>query len=342
MKSSRRAARRVPPGTTLTRRAWLERVGAAALLEGSVAATSRAAQAAPPVVGFLGLTGPAPGQAASFLEGLAQGGFVDGRNMAIVYRWADNRAERLPALAAELVAARPALIATVGGIGAARAARAATASVPVVFEVGIDPVAAGLVASLARPGGNATGVYMLTGTLNEKRVQYLHEMVPRASTVALLLNPHGPMAEIEARVRESTDLRGLRLVVVRAGTEQEIESALQEMVSRGAGALVVANSPFFNSRREQLAAAALRLRIPAIFEWRDFVSAGGLMSYGSDISAVLRQLGVYAARVLKGAPPAELPIVQPDRFELVINRRTAARLGLTIPQGLLLRAEVVE
>ena len=160
--------------------------------------------------------------------------------------------------------------------------------------------------------------------------------------VALLLNPRGPVADIEARVREATDLRGLRLFVVSAGTEQEIESAFQELAASGAGALVVANNPFFNSRREQLAAATLRLGIPAIFEWREFAVAGGLMSYGSDISAVHRQLGIYTARVLKGAPPAELPIVQPDRFELVINRRTAARLGLTIPQTLLLRAEVVE
>jgi putative ABC transport system substrate-binding protein len=341
MKRSRRPEPGVRHGRALTRRDWLERVGATAFLGWPVAAASQAADAPMPVVGFLGLTGPAPRQTASFLEGLAQAGFVDGRNIALVYRWADNRAERLPALAAEIVAARPAVIATIGGTGAARAAQAATASVPIVFEVGIDPVAAGLVASLARPGGNATGVYMLTGTLNEKRVQYLHEMVPRATTMALLLNQHGPV-DIEARVREATDLRGLRLVVVSAGTEQEIESAFQDLAARGAGALVVANSPFFNSRREQLAAATLRLGIPAIFEWREFAVAGGLMSYGSDISGVLRQLGVYAARVLKGARPADLPILQPDRFELVINRRTAARLGLTIPQSLQLRAEVVE
>ena len=335
-------AQRIRDGPPLRRRDWLERIGASAFLGWSLAASARAADAALPVVGFLGLTGPAPGLIAPFLKGLAEAGFVDGRTVAMVYRWADNRSERLPALAAEIVAARPAVIATIGGTGVARAAQAATSTVPIVFEVGIDPVAAGLVASLARPGGNSTGVYMLTGTLNEKRVQYLHEMVPRATTVALLLTPRGPVAEIEARVREATDLRGLRLVVVSAGTEQEIESAFQDLAARGAGALVVANSPFFNSRREQLAAATLRIGIPAIFEWRDFVVAGGLMSYGSDIAGVHRQLGVYVARVLKGARPAELPIVQPDRFELVINRRTAARLGLAIPQSLLLRAEVVE
>jgi putative ABC transport system substrate-binding protein len=336
-----RAAQRVLDGPALRRRDWLERAGVAALLGWSRAASSRAADAALPVVGFLGLTGPAPRQAASFLEGLTEAGFVDGRTVAMVYRWADNRPERLPALAAEIVAARPAVIATIGGVGVARAAQAATSTVPIVFEVGIDPVGAGLVASLARPGGNSTGVYMLTGTLNEKRVQYLHEMVPRATTVALL-NHRGTAAEIETRIREATDLRRLRLVVVSAGTEQEIESAFQELAASGAGALVVANSPFFNSRREQLAAATLRFSIPAIFEWREFTVAGGLMSYGSDISGVLRQLGVYAARVLKGARPAELPIVQPDRFELVINRRTAARFGLSIPQSLRLRAEIVE
>ena len=337
-----RPRRRVRRGPALRRRAWLVR-GAAAFLAWSLAASSRAADTALPVVGFLGLTGPAPRLIAPFLAALADAGFVDGRTIAMVYRWADNRSERLPTLAAEIVAARPAVIATIGGTGVARAAQAATSTVPIVFEVGIDPVAAGLVTSLARPGANATGVYMLTGTLNEKRVQYLHEMVPRATTVALLLNPHGPVgAMIEAPVREATDLLGLRLVVVNAGTEQEIESAFQDLAASKAGALIVANSPFFNSRRDQLAAATLRFGIPAIFEWREFTVAGGLMSYGSDIAGVHRQLGVYAARVLKGARPAELPIVQPDRFELVINRRTAARLGLTIPQALRLRAEVVE
>jgi putative ABC transport system substrate-binding protein len=324
----------------MRRRAFIVRVGSAAA---AFAATPlvRSADAALPVVGLLGLTGPAPRLVAPFLEGLAEAGFVDGRTLAVVYRWADNRSERLPALAAEIVAARPAVIATIGGVAVARAAQAATSTVPIVFEVGIDPVAAGLVGSLARPGTNSTGVYMLTGTLNEKRVQFLHEMVPRATTVALLLNPRGPV-EVEGKVREATDARGLRLVVVSAGTEQEIESALQDVAASGAGALVVSNSPFFNSRREQLAATTLRLGIPAIFEWREFAVAGGLMSYGSDISGVHRQLGVYAARILKGARAAELPVVQPERFELAINRRTAARLGLTIPQSLLLRAEVIE
>jgi putative ABC transport system substrate-binding protein len=325
----------------MRRRAFIGRIGATAAAI-AAAPLVRGAAAGLPVVGFLGLTGPAPQLTGPFLEGLAEGGFVDGRTISMVYRWADDRAERLPALAAEIVAAGPAVIATIGGTGVARAAQAATADIPIVFEVGVDPVAAGLVASLARPGGNSTGVYMLTSTLNQKRLQYLHEMVPRAGTVALLLNPNGPVADTETKVRAATDLLGLRLVVVKAGTDQEIDAAFQEVAASGSGALVVANSPFFNSRREQLAAATLRLRIPAIFEWRGFAVAGGLMSYGSDIAGVHHQLGVYAARVLKGARPAELPIVQPDRFELVINRRTAARLGLRIPQSLLLRADVVE
>jgi len=333
-----RRARRSP--RAMWRRAFIVRVGAV-VAAFAAAPLVRSADAALPVVGLLGLTGPAPRLVAPFLEGLAEAGFVDGRTIAVLYRWADNRSERLPALAAEIVAARPAVIATIGGVGVARAAQAATSTVPIVFEVGVDLVAAGLVGSLARPGANSTGVYMLTGTLNEKRVQYLHEMVPRATTVALLLNPRGPV-EIEGKVREATDSRGLRLVVVSAGSEQEIDSALRDAAASGAGALVVANSPFFNSRREQLATTTLRLGIPAIFEWREFAVAGGLMSYGSDISGVHRQLGVYAARILKGARPAELPIVQPERFELAINRRTAARLGLTIPQSLLLRAEVIE
>jgi ABC-type uncharacterized transport system substrate-binding protein len=222
----------------------------------------------------------------------------------------------LPALAAEIVAARPAVIATIGGVGVARAAQAATSTVPIVFEVGVDPVAAGLVGSLARPGANSTGVYMLTGSLNEKRVQYLHEMVPRATTVALLLNPRGPV-EIEGKVREATDSRGLRLVVVSAGSEQGIDSALRDAAASGAGALVVANSPFFNSRREQLATTTLRLGIPAIFEWREFAVAGGLMSYRQ------RHLG-------RASPTRRLRRPHPERRT---PRRAADRPARTVRAG---------
>jgi putative ABC transport system substrate-binding protein len=302
-----------------------------------------AADPGAPIVGFLGATAAAPRLVAPFLDGLAEAGYVEGRNVSVIYRWAENRADRLPALAAELVAAGASVIVTSGGAVPARAAKAATSAVPIVFEVGIDPVTTGLVASLARPGGNATGVYMLTGALNGKRLQYLHEIAPRVETVALLLNPaSAAAAQIEREVVTAATERSIRLVVVRAGTAQQIDSALAGLPASGVGALVVANDAFFNSRREQLVAASLRLGLPAIFEWRDFALDGGLMSYGSDISGAHRQLGTYVARILKGAKPAELPIVQPERFELVINRRTAARLGLAIPHSLLLRAEVIE
>ena len=329
-------------GQPVRRRIVMVQLGAMA----AACAMPRSALAADPgvpLVGFLGSTAPAPRLVAPFLEGLAEAGYADGRNVSIVYRWADNRAERLPALAAELVGASAAVIVTSGGAVPARVAKAATATVPIVFEVGIDPVTTGLVASLARPGGNATGVYMLTGALNAKRLQYLHEIAPRVATMALLVNPaSAAAAQIEREAGAATAERSIRLVVVRAGTAQEIDSVFARLATSGVGALVVANDAFFNSRREQLVAASLRLGLPAIFEWRDFALDGGLMSYGSDISGAHRQLGTYVGSILKGAKPADLPVIQPDRFELVINRRTAARLGLTIPQSLLLRAEVIE
>jgi putative tryptophan/tyrosine transport system substrate-binding protein len=327
--------------TAMNRRDFVVQLGGAAAALASARAT--AANAALPLIGFLGATAPAPRLVAPFLEGLAEAGYVDGRNVVIRYRWADNRAERLPALADELVAAGVAVLVTSGGAVPARAAQAATRTVPIVFEVGIDPATTGLVASLARPGGNATGVYMLTGALNAKRLQYLHEMVPQATTFALLMNHTGAAAAaIEGEVRAAAASTGVRLVIARASAAAEIDAALDALPAAGVQALVVGNDAFFNSRREQLVAAALRLKLPAVFEWRDFALDGGLMSYGSDISGAHRALGAYVARILKGARPADLPVVQPDRFELVINRKTATRLGLTIPQALLLRAEVIE
>jgi putative ABC transport system substrate-binding protein len=325
----------------MNRRDFVARVGAVAAA--LVGARARAADGALPLVGFLGSTAPSPRIVAPFLEGLAEAGYVDGRNVVIRYRWADNQAERLPAFAAELIAAGAAVLVTSGGAPAARAAKAATSTVPIVFEVGVDPATLGLVASLARPGGNATGVHIMTGALNGKRFQYLHEMVPRATTIALLMNNQGPAAiTIEGEVRAAAVATGVRLVVARASTSSEIDAALDGLAAAGVGALVVGNDPFFNSRREQLVAATTRLGLAAVFEWRDFAVDGGLMSYGSNLAVAHRAVGAYVARVLKGVKPAELPVVQPDRFELVINRRTASRLGLTIPQALLLRAEVIE
>lgn len=297
-----------------------------------------AQQSTMPVIGFLGQTAPAPDQVASFLEGLGEGGFREG-SVSIQYRWAHSDSERLPALMVELLRYRPAVIVTIGGTPSALAAKSATTTVPVAFEVGRDPVATGLVASLNRPGGNLTGVYMLTTALNAKRLELLHEMVPGALTIATLINPRSPAAQdIENEVRAAAAAAGVQLLVVR---ERDIDAALAVIVEKRSGALIVSNDAFFNSRREQLVALTARYSLPTIFEWREFAALGGLMSYGTDLSSVLRQLGSYVALILKGAKPANMPVVQPTRFELVINRKTAKALGLTIPQSLLLRADAV-
>ena len=303
------------------------------------------AQPAPiPRIGFLGATEAAPEVVAPFLAGLAEAGFHEGRNVAVGYRWANNDLGRLPALAAELLRSPLAVLVTSGGVPAARAAMASASGVPIVFEVGRDPVLSGLVASLSRPGGNATGVYMLTSDLNAKRFELLREMVPRAASIALLVSPANVGARpIENEVRHAAVAAGVKWQVLRASNEREIDDAFTILAASPGAALIVGNDAFFNSRRAQLVAATTRLAAPAIFEWRAFAAAGGLMSYGTDFAAVWRQVGAYTARVLKGDKPAELPIVQPTRFELVINRKTAKALGLAIPQSLLLHAdEVIE
>jgi putative ABC transport system substrate-binding protein len=298
-------------------------------------------QAALPVIGFLGGTAPLPGVTSPFLEGLARGGFVVGRNVAIEYRWAENHPERLPALVAELLRIPVAVIVAISGLPT-RAAKDATTSVPVVFEVGRDPVEAGLVASLGRPGGNLTGVHLFTADLNAKRFGLLFEMVPRATTIAALVNPKGLGAQgVEDEIRRAAAAVGVATFIVHATTERELEVAFATARDRRAGALIVGNDPYFNSRREALVALAKRHALPAIYEWREYVAQGGLMSYGTDFPSVFRQLGTYTARVLKGEKPGDLPVAQPTKFELVINRKTAKALGLTIPQSLLLRADEV-
>ena len=297
-----------------------------------------------PVIGFLGSTAAAPELLPPFVAGLAEGGFRIGRNVALEVRWADNDAQRLPALVAELLRLPAAVLVTVGGLVAARAAKAATSRVPVVFEVGADPVAGGLVDSLARPGANLTGVHMLTGDLNAKRLGLLHEMVPRAATIAALINPaNARTGAIEAEVRTAAAALGIVPWIVHASTEREFDAAFASAVGQRAGAIVVCNDAYFNSRRAVLVALARRHGLPAIYEWREFAALGGLMSYGTDLAGVLRQLGGYTARVLKGVKPADLPVLQPTGFKLVINRKTAQALGLTVPSALLLRAdEVIE
>ncbi|MEO6409936.1 MAG: ABC transporter substrate-binding protein [Burkholderiaceae bacterium] len=320
-----------------------------AMAGGAVTATGAwravVAQPAPiPRIGFLGSNEASPEIVEPFLAGLAEGGFQPGRNVAVEYRWAANRLDRLPELMTDLMRRPLAVVVTSGGVPAARAAIAAASDVPVVFEVGRDPVQSGLVASLGRPGGNATGVHMFTADLNAKRFELLREMVPRATSIAVLINPDNVGAHgVENVVRRAAAAAGVKSQVLRAANEREIDAAFAALAASPDSALIVGNDAFFNSRRAQLVAATTRLALPAIFEWRAFAIAGGLMSYGTDFAAVWRQVGAYTARVLKGDKPAELPIVQPTRFELVINRKTAKALGLAIPQSLLLRAdEVIE
>jgi len=306
----------------------------------------RAQQAAMPVIGFLSSVSPGPLAAfvSAFRQGLSEAGYVERQNLAIEYRWAEGRYDRLPGLAAELVGRNVGVIVTTGGTVSARAAKSATSTIPIVSVFGGDPVADGLVASFARPGGNLTGLSILVRELMPKRLELLAEMVPQAGVIALLVNPSNPNAErIIREVQEAARTKGVQLHVLKAGTEGEIDAAFATLVQLHAGALVVAADPFFNSRREQLVALAARHAVPAIYEWREFATAGGLISYGTSLSAVYRQVGIYTGRILKGAKPTDLPVQQPTTFELVVNLKTAQQLGLTVPPSILARAdEVIE
>jgi len=306
----------------------------------------RAQQKAMPVIGVLSSTTPGSSAAnmAAFLQGLAETGYVEGQNAAIEYRWAEGRYDRLPALAAELVKRRVDVIVTQGGIPATRAAKSATSTIPIVFAVGTDPVGDGLVASLARPGGNLTGVTFMMTELMPKRLELLSELVPEAGMIALLVNPNNEDAERTMRdVQEAARVKGVQLLILKAGTESEIDAAFAYFVQLHAGALLVGHDPFFFSRREQLVALASRNAVPAIYENRGYVVAGGLISYGTSLAAANRLAGIYVGKILKGAKPADLPVQQPTRFELVINFKTAKALGLTVPPSILARAdEVIE
>jgi putative tryptophan/tyrosine transport system substrate-binding protein len=317
------------------------------LLGGAAAAwplAARAQQAAMPVIGFLNYTSPDAfaGRLGGFRQGLKDTGYVEGENVAIEYRWADNQTDRLPALAAELVRRRVAVI--VGNTPAAFAAKAATTTIPIVFIVAEDPVRLGLVASLARPGGNLTGVNFFTGELVAKRLELLRELVPRAARVAVLVNPAGPDAETTLKdVEPAARAIGLQIPVLNASTSREINAAFATFVRERPDALFVGGDPFFSSRRVQLVHLATLHKVPAIFSNRDYVEAGGLMSYGSNVTDAWRQLGTYAGRILKGAKPADLPVVQASKFQLVINVESARMLGLTVPDKLLAAAdEVIE
>jgi putative ABC transport system substrate-binding protein len=319
------------------------------LLSGAMTAgrALRAQQKAMPVIGFLASTSldPSSPLLSAFHQGLRETGYVEGENVAIEYRSAEGRYDRLPALAADLVARKVDLIMATGGDVSPLAAKSVTSTIPIVFTgIGGDPVGLGLVASLARPGSNLTGVSILAVELQPKLLELLSELVPQARVIALLVNPNNPTTERVVRdVQEAAPARGVQLPVLKASTEGEIDAAFASLVQLHATALVVAGDAFFTGRRDQLLALASRNAVPAIYAWRDLATAGGLISYGPSIPALFRQAGIYAGRILKGEKPADLPVQQPTTFELVINLNTAKALGLTIPLTLLGRAdEVIE
>jgi putative ABC transport system substrate-binding protein len=306
---------------------------------------ARAQQNATPVVGYLSSGTPSLGAPyeAALRQGLSEIGYVEGQNLAIEYRWAEGRFDRLPALAADLVGRKVDVI-VAAGPHPAHAAKNATSTIPIVFDSGDDPVISGLVASLARPGGNLTGVSFLTVELDPKRIELLAELVPQAKVIALLANPSIPTTEyMMPALQEAARAKGVQLYILKASTESEIDAAFASLVQRQAGALAVSADPFFWVRREQFVALAARHAVPAIYELRGYATAGGLISYGPSLTAILHQMGIYAGKILKGAKPADLPVVQPTTFELVINLKTAKALGLTIPPSILSRAdEVIE
>ena len=305
---------------------------------------ARAQQKAMPVIGVLntGSPGPSPFMAA-FQQGLSEAGYVEGQNLAIEIRWAEGHYDRLPALAADLVGRKVDLI-MASSPPSALAAKSATSTIPIVFRSGADPVGDGLVASLARPGGNLTGVSMLLDELTAKRLELLSELVPRAGVIALLMNPNNATAERVIRdVQEAARTKGLQLHVLKASSESEIDTAFATLVQLHPGALVVGADPFLSTGREQLVALASRHAVPAIYAWREFAASGGLISYGPSLTASFRLAGTYAGKVLKGTKPADLPVQQPTTFELVINLKTAKALGLTVPHSMLMLAdEVIE
>ena len=319
-------------------------------LVGSAAATwpvaARAQQPSMPVVGVLSAEWPnavTADRSRAFRQGLNDTGYFEGRNVMIEYRWAEGRFDRLPALAAELV--RLPVIVCFGSTLASMAAKAASTTVPIVFYVGSDPVSLGLVPSLSRPAGNVTGVASLTVELAAKRLELLHELVPKATIIAALVNPtNPPVAEPETSdLQAAARTLGLTLHVLHASSEQEIDTAFMSLVQLRAGALVIAPDAYFNSRSEQLAALTLRNAMPAIYQFREFVLSGGLASLGAPVADVYRPLGVYAGRILKGEKPGDLPVQQATRVELILNLKTAKTLGLTVPNTLIGRAdEVIE
>jgi putative ABC transport system substrate-binding protein len=308
---------------------------------------ARAQQAAVPVIGFLGGASPHPwvGRLRAFRQGLSETGYVEGKNVAIEYRWAEGQNDRLPAMATDLVRGQITVIAAPGSTPAALAAKAATTAIPIVFEIVSDPVELGLIASLARPGGNVTGVTSLNAEVGPKRLELLHEIVPTATIVALLVNPTNPtLAESTTKaLQAAARILGVQLHVLHASTDQDLDTVFATVAQLRVGALMIGADPFFTSRLEQLAALGLRHALPTAYQFRQFAAAGGLVSYGTSLTDTFRLVGIYTGRILKGDRPADLPVQQASKVELILNLKTAKALGLEIPPTLLARAdEVIE
>jgi putative ABC transport system substrate-binding protein len=320
------------------------------LVGGAAAAwplAARAQQTAIPVIGVLGSESAElfAFRVRAFRQGLSETGYIEGQNVSTEYRWAEGQYDRLPAMAADLVRRQVTVIAAMGGIPGVLAAKAATTTIPIVFSIGADPVTFGLVTSLNRPGSNVTGITNLNLEVAPKRLEMLHEMVPTAGSIAVLVNPTNPtVAESNARDLEAAArILGLQLHLLQASTELDILAAFASLVQMRASALLITNDPFFNSRGEQLAALAGRYAVPAIHAFRSFPAAGGLMSYGGSVAEEYRLTGVYTARILKGEKPADLPVQRVTKVELIINLKTAATLGITVPLALQASAdEVIE
>jgi putative ABC transport system substrate-binding protein len=309
--------------------------------------SARAQQKAMPVIGFLSSRSPVESGPLvdAFRQGLGGTGYVDGQDAIVEYRWAENKYDRLPSLAAELVHRGVTVIVAAGGAPSALAAKASTTTIPIVFTSVGDPVELGVVASLNRPGGNITGSdSTLTAELDAKRLQLLRELVPSGTLIAALINPDRPRSELQVNdIKQSARSLGQQLIIVSAGNENDLDAVFARLKQQQIGAMLVGTDPFFSSRREQLIALAASYAVPASYQWRDFVVAGGLMSYGSSLADSYRQAGVYTGRILKGEKPADLPVMRPTKLQLVLNLRTAKALGLTVPQLLLAQAdEVIE